>query len=302
LLQILPRDQQVSFVSEFSQRIPAKIIQLIVLVLTKGTKYFSRYTQLKLASALTHASMESKYDRAAITNDWLEKSETQAVECFVSKLPKKIKGLGLLLSTDIEPIITPSITSTEIFKDDFREIASSMSDEDKYPYAVSNAGLILLNPFIISFFENTGIIKPGRDHQFTPTILSRAAALLHFLSTGREDVHEWELGCIKILLGLEPERPLFISEGLLSIADKKESRALLVSVIDHWSALKGTSVTGFQSSFLQRQGLIRDEEDCWKLQVESRSFDILLDQLPWSINIVKFPWMKKAIHTEWQAL
>lgn len=303
LLEILASDQQISMVNDLSKRIPAKSMQLIILVLTKGREYFSRHTQLKLASVLIQITMESKCDPTAMKVDLLEKSERRALKHFVSTFPKKIKRSHRLSPTASDTISKVLISPTKVFKDHPVKIESPVNqeEEEKYPFAVSNAGLILLHPFIISLFENTGIIKSGRDHQFTPIILTHAAALLYFLATGREDVHEWELGCIKILLGLEPESPLLISEGLISAVDKDESEALLQSAINHWSALKNTSVHGFQSSFLQRQGLIRDEEECWKLQVESKSFDVLLDHLPWNINIVKLPWMKKAIYTEWEA-
>lgn len=171
-------------------------------------------------------------------------------------------------------------------------------EENLFSFMVHQAGLALIHPFIARFFENTGIIKTG-DMQLSSFSLARAAALLHFLATGREEVYEYELGFIKIFLGMRPESPLPVCEGLVKSCDKEESESLLQSVIGHWSVLKNTSVSGLRSSFLQRPALLREDENGWNLHVERVPFDVLLDQLPWSISIVKLPWMKKALYTEW---
>ena len=163
---------------------------------------------------------------------------------------------------------------------------------------VHQAGLVLLHPFMLRFFESTGILEKG-DIQLSSFSLARAAALLHFLATGREEVYEYEIGFIKMLLGMHPESPLLVCEGLIKSCDKEEAESLLQSVIGHWSVLKNTSVSGLRSSFLQRPALLREDENGWNLHVERVPFDVLLDQLPWSISIVKLPWMKKALYTEW---
>jgi hypothetical protein len=45
--------------------------------------------------------------------------------------------------------------------------------------------------------------------------------------------------------------------------------------------------------------LIRKEDGDWLLQVESRTFDVLLEHLPWGISMIKLPWMKKMLWVEW---
>jgi hypothetical protein len=169
---------------------------------------------------------------------------------------------------------------------------------DEFPLRVNHAGLILLNPYITRFFENTGINGAGNS-LLSPFLTARAAALLHYLATGREVAYEYELGFIKILLGLNPEMALPVAEGLIKPDEREEAEVLLQSVIRHWSILQNTSVQGLRSSFLQRQGLLREDDKKWRLQVERESFDMLLDQLPWGISIVKLPWMPKPIYTEW---
>ncbi|MFA7061676.1 MAG: contractile injection system tape measure protein [Pedobacter sp.] len=167
-----------------------------------------------------------------------------------------------------------------------------------FPMLIQQAGLVLLHPYITRFFENCGVKETGVAELRTSN-LPRAAALLHFLATGREELYEYELGLIKTVLGLHPEAPLLVCAGLLTPDDIEEAEALLQSVISHWSVLKNTSIHGLRSSFIERPGLLRKEENSWRLNVERKPYDILLDQIPWSIGIIKLPWMQQAIFTEW---
>lgn len=179
-----------------------------------------------------------------------------------------------------------------------RQSRSDRPSQDLFPLLVRQAGLVLLHPWLVRFLENCGVKQAG-SAGLHPFELPRAAALLHFLATGREELYEYELGLVKILLGQRPETPLPVCEGLLTANDIEEAEALLQSAVEHWSALKNTSIQGFRSSFIERQGLLREEESGWKLNVERRPHDILMDQLPWSIGIIKLPWMQKAIFSEW---
>ncbi|MGK7960967.1 contractile injection system tape measure protein [Crocosphaera sp.] len=173
------------------------------------------------------------------------------------------------------------------------------SKNGEFPLMVKYAGLVLLNPFITRFLENTGI-KETEQQELSGFLLPRAAALLHFLATGSEEVYEYELGFIKLLLGLQPEMPLLVSPGLIEARDMEECENLLSTVLSYWKVLKSTSVSGLRSSFLQRQGLLRQVDNGWQIQIEPAPFDMLLDYLPWSISVIKLPWMKRPIYTEWR--
>jgi hypothetical protein len=177
------------------------------------------------------------------------------------------------------------------------EIAST---DGEFPLFVNYAGLVLIHPFLSPFFEATGVKAPN-SKAIADAHIPRAAALLHFLATGQEELYEYELGFIKILLGLEPDTPILVGEGLIEESDRQEAEALLQSAINYWTVLKGTSVNGFRTSFLQRSGLLRNTENGWILQVEHQAFDLLLEHLPWSISVIKLSWMKYPLYTEWQS-
>ncbi len=162
----------------------------------------------------------------------------------------------------------------------------------------ADAGLILLHPFLPRLFEATSIVAEG-SRALAAESLPRAGALLNWLATGRDTVFEFELSLTKVLLGLTPDDPLPVAEGLLSQGDRDEGDAMLAAVIDHWSALRKTSIAGLRTSFLQRRGMLRDDERGWRLRMETESFDVLLGQLPWGLTVVKLPWMTKPIFTDW---
>lgn len=171
---------------------------------------------------------------------------------------------------------------------------------DAAPFAlpVSHAGLVLLVPFLPRFLESTGIAPAGTTA--LPTVaLPRAAALLALVATGNPEVEEFDLGFIKVLLGLEPESPLPLAAGLTDAADRDEADALLDAVIGYWPALKRTSIEGLRTAFLARPGLLHNDDLGWRLRVEPQTYDVLIDQLPWAIGTTTLPWLTRPILTDW---
>jgi len=128
----------------------------------------------------------------------------------------------------------------------------------------------------------------------------RAVCLLHFLATGFPRALEYELTLPKILCNIPLKSPVE-SDVELTELEKKEAIALLQAVIRHWQALRSTSPDGLRGTFLLRPGKIslRDDGD-WLVQIETRSFDILLNELPWGISMIKLPWMPRLLWVQWQ--
>jgi hypothetical protein len=175
--------------------------------------------------------------------------------------------------------------------------ASDAATDLDFDTPVMNAGLVLLHPFFPALFERTGVVRQG---ELVSTQLERAAALLHYVATGSSEVFEFELGLIKVLLGLAPGSALPVADGELRIVDREEADGLLQSVIEHWSVLGETTPDGLRSSFLQRVGLLGRMDYGWRLRVEGASFDLLLAQLPWAFSFIKLPWLSEPVHVEWQ--
>jgi len=175
-------------------------------------------------------------------------------------------------------------------------LASHDESPAAQPFAlmVGNAGLVLLHPFLPRLFEACLLSQDKRVKN-----LEAAAALLHWLATGRDEVHEFELGFVKLLLGLRPETPLAVGEGLVGKREREEGEALLASVIGHWKALGKSSADALRVAFLQRRGALREDEAGWRLQLEPESYDVLLGRLPWGLATVKLPWMTRPLYTDW---
>lgn len=174
--------------------------------------------------------------------------------------------------------------------------ALGAASQEGFPLVVAGAGLVILHPFLPRFFGVVGLRRPD-DKGLKDA--ARAAALLHYLATGRTRVFEFEASLAKVLLGMGPTSPMCLAEGLLSEADLGECHALLRAVLSHWKSLKGTSAEGFREAFVNRAGLLRATGSGWHLRVERTGFDALLDRLPWGIGLVKLPWMSQPLHCEW---
>lgn len=230
-----------------------------------------------------------------ISNPSVSQSQDSGSSDDNTRSPLNSDRINLLESSDelsnLEADLSDYAVTTAV------EIASP---DGELPLLVNYAGLVLLHPFISPFFEATGV-KAANSKAIADAHIPRAAALLHFLATGQEELYEYELGFIKIFLGLEPDTPILVGEGLIEESDRQEAEALLQSAINYWTVLKGTSVNGFRTSFLQRSGLLRNTENGRILQVEHQAFDLLLEHLPWSISVIKLSWMKYPLYTEWQS-
>ena len=161
---------------------------------------------------------------------------------------------------------------------------------------IQNAGLILLHPFLKPFFTACGIA--GKHGNLPPENFDLAVQTLHFLATGNEDVFELNLVFEKFLCGVPLKMPLQ-QKSLLTDSIKTEANDLLVEVVRYWPALKNTSADGLRQMFIQRDGKLIQEEAKYKLIVERKAQDVLLEKLNWNISVIKLPWISKILFTEW---
>ncbi len=158
------------------------------------------------------------------------------------------------------------------------------------------AGLVLLHPWLPRLLAGCGVLDDaGRQIAQMP----RACALLHALACGDAEPAEHQLPFVKLLLGRPPDEPLTAALPVLAPADHEEIAALLAAVREHWTALRGTAVEGLRLSFLQRRGLLERADAAWQLRMQGEAFDLLLGLLPWSIGLVRLPWMRDPLVVEW---
>ncbi|HEX2580476.1 MAG TPA: contractile injection system tape measure protein [Dongiaceae bacterium] len=175
-------------------------------------------------------------------------------------------------------------------------------DKDEMFY-VKNAGLVLLWPFLPHFFDRLKLLQEdpnntGRKRFADGMTLSRAARLLQVLCDGRADAPEPELLLNKILCGVEPAVPIAPAIEITS-QEAQLCEDLLYAIIQAWTTIRNSSPAALQEGFLQREGRLRKSDGAWRLQVQRKTLDVLLDQVPWSFSILVADWLPQPFYVTW---
>lgn len=161
---------------------------------------------------------------------------------------------------------------------------------------ISNAGLVLLHPFLPGLFQELYITIENK--WVSDAEQYKAVLILEFLASGNEGFEEFNLMLNKLLCGISMNE-IVDANTKLDDEIKLECEDLLNNVITHWSVLRNISVAGLREAFLQRSGELLKIETGWFLKVEKSGADVLLNQLPWNISIIKLPWMNESLTVEW---
>ncbi len=244
---------------------------------------------------------------------------------YLDEVPEKIGTLMMLLSYDFfrlklkeqnllsESSLNEIITKHSMNTFEVEKKVEHSSDIQKPTFMnewihCPNGGLVLILPFVKKLFLNANLM-PETNHvpideasEFMPfhnqESLSEAIGMLHFLATGQTTFTEEQILLPKIICGraLQEFIPCYHS---LKTELIDEAETFLHQLINLWSALKGTSIEGLQTTFLQRESRIKEEDSQYLLQVENLGFDVLLDKLPWGFRMFKADWMSKILITEW---
>jgi hypothetical protein len=169
--------------------------------------------------------------------------------------------------------------------------------DDAEGIVVSNAGLVLIHPFLRYFFEGLGLLD--KELQFkSQQEIYKAIHLLQYIVTENESTEENELPLNKILCGLDIAEPV-PNVFPLSVEEKKECINLIKTVLERWNSLKTTNPAALRNTFLQREGILKKSGESWNITIERNSFDVMLEKLPWSISFIKLPWLLQILYVEW---
>jgi hypothetical protein len=161
---------------------------------------------------------------------------------------------------------------------------------------ISNAGIILLWPYLERFFTRVDLLAEKRFKN--QEAAERAAVLCHYLASLHELPSEPLLTLNKLLCGLDLAEPIAL-EIILTDDEKLAIEELLSAAASNWPALKTTNPQALRQLFLQRNGSIQIKDGSYLVRIERKSHDILLDKLPWSIANIKLPWLDTLIRVEW---
>lgn len=170
----------------------------------------------------------------------------------------------------------------------------AVADETLY---VANAGLVLLGPYIPILFARLGLVE---DRAFVDAAAAeRGVHLLQLAADGGRPALEHQLVLNKILCGFDLGEP--VARDVSPTREEMETvEGMLATIIQRWSILGGTSIRGLRETFLRRDGALDREEEAWRLRVDPRPFDMLIDQIPWGFRTLKLPWMKGVLHVDWR--
>lgn len=272
------------------------------------------YTQTKKAQFIKnhflHIAASFRLNYGLLVDKIVEVLETLKQERanLKSQLPKFLAQINPTVAKENSSIVIESEPSIKLERlrsggflfgrsqreEGFTNTVAPFSDsEEIYIY---NSGLVLLWPFLPRFFESLKLTQRGQFVDLEST--ERAILILQYLVEGVTEIPEHFLSLNKILCGLDLLEPI-VAKLEMNESEKDECASLLSAIISNWSILKNTSSEGFQRAFLQREGILKVCNSSLLLWVEQKTYDILLDHLPWNIKVVKLPWMKEILFVEW---
>ncbi|QNF34717.1 hypothetical protein HUW51_19015 [Adhaeribacter swui] len=221
-------------------------------------------------------------------DSWIDKMNLRRI---LSQLPPEslsfMQALTELPTADLQLLATLNQSPPE----------NIWQQEQTLKYYVDNAGLCLLAPYLPGLFTHLDYLENKKFKNVRAA--TRAMQVLQYLVTGKRQAPEYSLPLTKVLCGyhsgISPAGKVRLTSKELAEAD-----SLLQAVIQHWKALKNTSPLGLQQTFLQRPGILTENEKHWTLQVEPRGPDLLLTTIPWGFTLIKLPWMSKMLQVEWE--
>lgn len=162
---------------------------------------------------------------------------------------------------------------------------------------VRNAGIVLLWPFLERYLEKNELMVNGDFiHQ---EAREQACWLLQQLVIGPDtELFEPHLALPKVLVGMQPETPVNAPE-VITNEQQLLMDELLTAVMEHVPAWKNLTVANLRKAYLQREGALSARDGQWLLQVKRETYDILLDKLPWPIQLIRLPWLDHLLVVEW---
>jgi len=206
-------------------------------------------------------------------------------------------GEEYLTSTALPPNLEPFAATDGTHhpnKEGTHSVPYSYSNTDKI-YLV-NAGLVILWPFLNTFFDRLGLLEENRF--CNDDVRQRGVALLQYLVNEELAPPEYLLPLNKLLCGMALDAVFDLEHPLIE-TETDECDTLLEAVIAQAPILNNMSIAGFRGSFLLRQGILSTRDGAWLLRVERETYDLVLDRFPWGFAWVKLPWMELPLQVEW---
>jgi len=243
----------------------------------------------------------TKIDQKAIEKVWLEWSQSPIYRKSDPSRKQKAKLLensdSNLFFEQAERLLKKTSSIEEPLKSRKKDLFRSKDQlEEDETFPITNAGLVLTAPFLPYFFEGLELTK---EREFvSEKAQERAALLLQYLVDESNEYEESDLLLNKILCGIPCSKVIEVKFEPNDL-EKEEMKNLLDTLAQRWKALKTSSGKSISKGFFRREGSLRKVDKGFQLIIPRTSIDILLNQLPWGISIIKHPWMEETLFTEW---
>ncbi len=185
-----------------------------------------------------------------------------------------------------------------------RRMAFRMNEDDPQtggePIHIANAGLVIAGGFLPQLFERLEVLEETKDgkRRVRRDAVSRTVHLLQYLVDGRTNTPEPLLCVNKVLCGVPLATPIE-REIEMTPREQELCDTLLAAIIETWTIIKHTSVAGLRETFLQREGRLDRPSMGWRLRVQRKTVDVLLDQIPWTISTIAHSWMPEPLFVTW---
>jgi len=302
LAQLKSGDEKEHPLRAYAERLIAVVDQS--LGFSSGEASWQRYRQFYHRNLAQGQHMPAKIFIRLLVDDLIEQAEGERLVHY-AKIISRLRENGDRSQATAQMIAALSevVERVEVKRDVERVAGSTAGNQAAASLAggaavyVTNAGQVLLAPYLPVLFERLGLTDQGLfiDHVAS----ERAVHALQYMVDGVGGAPEYMMVLNKLICGIESARPVARAINLTD-SEKSIIDGLLTAAIENWKGVGNTSVDGLRESFLRRDGRLKRKDGQWQLLVESRSYDMLLDQLPWSYSTIKYAWMHNVLHVEWR--
>lgn len=177
--------------------------------------------------------------------------------------------------------------------------SATPSEAENALHEVMDSGLVLLSPYLPALFERTGCTE--KNAFISDDAKHKALSILKYAAFGSYQEPPHKASIINLLCGLSVT-PVSNADELPKVSDSEKELVdgLLKAVIANWNAVGQMSPDGLRGTYFVRLGKIDTSGGTDVLTVEKKTYDILLDKLPWGYTVIKHPWMPKVLNVKWR--
>jgi len=159
---------------------------------------------------------------------------------------------------------------------------------------ISNAGMVLLHPFMEKLFRDLGLMESVTfSHN---AARCRGIYVWHYLASGFEDDADINFLLPKLLCGLSPNATL-CKEVPISDFERSICSNHLCRLLRYWDL--APDIESLRRDYLGRSGTIQNINGLWTLRVDHRELDNRAEGSFQSPVTIRHAWQKEPLEVYW---